>query len=116
MDAMGVMKPDAGVTAARPTTIPVAIPRVLGRPSSQERTIQTRPAVAADVLVVRRAFTATPFAARAEPALKPNQPTHRSPAPSTVRGILFGSMGDLPKPLRGPITSAKARAEKPAAM
>jgi len=112
----GVMNPEAGVTAARPTTIPVAIPRVLGLPSSQESTIHTRPAVAAEVLVVRRAFTATPFAAKAEPALKPNQPTHRSPVPRTVRGMLLGSIGAVPKPLRGPMTSAKARAEKPAAM
>jgi hypothetical protein len=65
--AMGVTYPDAGVTAASPTTMPVAIPRVLGRPSSQESIIQTRPAVAAEVLVVNRAFTATPLAARALP-------------------------------------------------
>src|SRR5512138_3516440 len=112
MAVSGVTKPQAGVTEASPTTIPVAMPSGLGRPSSQERSIQTRPAVAAEVFVVRRAFTATPLAASALPALKPNQPTQRSPAPSTVKGMLFGSIGDLPNPLRGPITMAKARAEK----
>ena len=50
----GDTKPEAGVTAARPTTMPVAIPKVLGRPSSQLKTIQTNPAMAAELLVVKR--------------------------------------------------------------
>ena len=116
MAARGVTNPQAGVTAASPTTIPVEIPSVLGLPSSQDSSIQTRPAEAADVLVVTRALTATLFAPRALPALNPNQPTHSNPVHKPVRGILFGSIGTLPWPFRGPMTMANASAEKPAAI
>jgi hypothetical protein len=61
-------------------------------------------------------LTATPFAANVLPALNPNQPTQSSPVPTPVSGMLFGSIGTLPYPFLGPITSAKARAEKPAAI
>ena len=38
-------------------------------------------AAAAAVLVTMKAFAARPLAATADPALKPNQPNHRRPAP-----------------------------------
>ena len=54
------------------------------------------------VLVFRKASPAVPSAASWLPALKPNQPTHRRAAPMTVRGRLWGGMGTLRKPPRGP--------------
>ena len=47
------------------------------------------PAGASSVLVNARA--AIPFAATALPALKPNHPNQRTPAPSSVNGTLCGS-------------------------
>src|SRR5690606_18207633 len=82
--------------------------------SRQLRNIQTTPAAAAAVLVVTTAFTASPLAPSALPPLKPNQPIHSKPAPSTVNGILAGSAGYRPYPRLGPITFAKASAENPA--
>ena len=73
-------------------------------------------AAAAEVLVVTKALAAIPFAARAEPALKPNHPNHSSAAPMTVVGMLCGSMGSVPNPRRAPMTRATARAETPAVM
>jgi len=74
-------------------------------------------AAAAEMLVVTNALAANPPEVRALPALKPNQPNQSSPAPSATMGILWGSIGSLPrKPLRGPSKLAKARAETPALM
>ena len=58
-------------------------------------------AAAAAVFVTSRAFAARPSAARAEPALKPNQPNHRRPAPRTVIGMSCGS-------IRSPLHDAPA--------
>ena len=44
----------------------------------------TAPAVA--IMVLKKASVAFSLAARAEPALKPNQPTHSSAAPTKVMG------------------------------
>ncbi len=73
-------------------------------------------AAAAEVLVVTKALAAMPFAARAEPALKPNHPNQSRAAPMTVVGMLCGSIGSVPKPLRTPMTIATAMAETPAVM
>ena len=54
-------------------------------------------AAAAAVLVTMKALAARPPAVTAEPALKPNQPNHRSPAPRTVIGTSCGSRA---RPLR----------------
>ena len=70
----------------------------------------TRSAAAAAMCVFRNAEPARPLAASAEPALKPNQPNHRMPAPSTVSGRLLGCISSLPWPLRLPSTIAAARA------
>ena len=69
-------------------------------------------AAAAAVFVTSRALAARPFAARAEPALNPNQPNHSSPAPRTVIGISWGSMRS-PLAARRPISRATIRAETP---
>src|SRR6185503_7904144 len=114
--AIGVTNPAAGVIATRPTTAPVTIPSTLGLLSRQLRNIHTTAAAAAAVLVVTRAWTANPFAARALPPLKPNHPIHNRPAPRTVKGILLGSRGAYPNHLRFPSTMAKASAENPAVM
>ena len=49
-------------------------------------------AAAAAMLVTMKALAARPLAATAEPALKPNQPNHRRPAPRTVIGTSCGSI------------------------
>ena len=54
----------------------------------QDSSIQVVAAAAAEVLVVTKAFAATPLAASADPALKPNHPNHRRAAPITVVGML----------------------------
>ena len=54
---------------------------------------------------------AVPLAARAEPALNPNQPNHSRPTPSNTSGRLCGRMASFLKPRRGPSTSARARAD-----
>ena len=73
-------------------------------------------AAAAAVLVFVNASAARPFAASAEPALKPNQPNHRSPAPKSTSGTLCGTIGARLKSLRGPSMRAATRAETPALM
>ena len=53
------------------------------------------------------------LAPSAEPALKPNQPNHSSPAPSITSVRLCGRIGSLPNPTRRPMTRARARPEAP---
>jgi hypothetical protein len=69
-------------------------------------------AAAAAVLVTMKALAARPFAATAEPALNPNQPNQRSPAPRTVIGMSWGSIRS-PLATRRPIRSATIRADRP---
>jgi hypothetical protein len=60
------------------------------------------------------AMPARPPAAPAEPALKPNQPTHSSAAPITAKARLKGDMFSVPRPTRLPSTSAPTRPATPA--
>ena len=69
---------------------------------------------AASVLI--QASPAVAPALRAEPALKPNQPNHSSPAPSMTSVMLWGRIGTLPKPCRLPRTRARASPAMPALM
>ena len=62
------------------------------------------------------ANAATPFAASALPALKPNQPNHRRPAPRATYGTLCGATLSPADTLRGRKTNTVARAENPALM
>ncbi|MNW61080.1 hypothetical protein D3C74_391140 [compost metagenome] len=80
--------------------------------------MSSQAAIAAQVatVVLTQARPATSLAAPAEPALKPNQPNHRSAAPSITNGRLWGRMGSLPKPLRLPMISASTRPATPALM
>src|SRR5215475_14159856 len=94
---MGVTKPAAGVTATSPATAPEAAPSTVGLPRELHSvSIQPRAAVAAAVFVVVKACTASPLAASALPALKPNQPNQSRLAPITVKGRLCGGMGCWP--------------------
>jgi hypothetical protein len=77
---------------------------------------QTRVAMAPAVLVARKALQATLLAAKAEPALNPNQPNHKRPVPVMTMVMLCGTMVSFPYPRRMPRRRAKARAEKPALM
>src|SRR5688500_9312674 len=117
MDAMGVTNPAAGVTATSPATAPDAAPSTVGFPRDiHSVNIQPSAAAAVAVLVVVKAWPASPLAASALPALNPNQPNQRSPAPITVSGRLCGGIGWCPYPRRFPITMAAARAETPEEM
>src|SRR5216683_6488570 len=85
----GPTKPDAGVIATRPATAPVQMPMTVGLPRSAHSTnIQVSAAVAVATCVTVMAMPACMFAAVAEPALKPNQPTHNSEAPMKVSTML----------------------------
>jgi hypothetical protein len=90
-------KPAAGVIATRPATAPEAPPSSDGLPlpihSSSDHT-STEAAVARKVLT--KAMAATLPASSAEPALKPNQPTHRIDAPIMVNVRLCGLIASRP--------------------
>src|SRR5215469_12660621 len=93
-DEIGPTKPEAGVIATRPATTPLATPRVVGLPrTNHSRMTHPRAPAAAPVFVATKAETARPLAASALPALKPNQPAHRSPAPARVKVRLCGGIG-----------------------
>ena len=95
-----------------PATAADAAPRLVGRPST--RVFDDQPAstaAAGATVVVRNALAATAPAASAEPALKPYQPNHSNPAPSSVAGRLCGRIGWRGQPRRRPRTSASASAD-----
>ena len=77
--------PAAGVMATKPATAPEAAPNIDALPrmsASPTHHANTAAAVAPKVLI--KASAAVPLASRAEPALKPNQPTHSKEAPTMV--------------------------------
>ena len=89
--------PAAGVIATRPATAPDAAPSIDGLPliiHSPNVHASTAQAVARNVLM--NASDAELPASSAEPALKPNQPTHSSEAPIIVIGRLCGAIASLP--------------------
>jgi hypothetical protein len=90
-------KPDAGVIATRPATAPEAMPSTDGLPLViHSVNIHDSAATAVASWVTTIAMPARPSAATAEPALKPNQPTHSSEAPIRVSVRLCGAIGSLP--------------------
>src|SRR6516225_7314029 len=106
----GPTKPDAGVMATRPATAPEQMPMTVGLPLSVHSTsIQVKPAVAVAVWVTSMAMPACRPAVTAEPALKPNQPTHRSEAPIMVSTMLWAG----PVSLRLPSIKAVIRPAVP---
>src|ERR1019366_6763850 len=80
--AMGCTNPDAGVMATSPATAPERAPRAVGLPLCIHSAMdQEMAAAAAAKWVLTKALVASELEARALPALKPNQPTHRRQAP-----------------------------------
>src|SRR5262245_46835612 len=101
------MNPAAGVIATRPTTIAVAAPTAVGlRDRMASRNVHTNSVAAGAIIVVTKARPATGLAASALPALNPNHPNQRSPAPSSVSGTLCGSIEDDGYSWRLPTTTA----------
>src|SRR5260370_28859224 len=85
----GLANPEAGVMATKPATAPEIAPRTLGLPFlSHSASIQPRVAAAAPKCVATNALVARLDAARALPALKPNQPTHSRHPPLTLITML----------------------------
>ena len=111
------MNPQAGVMATRPATAPEATPRLVAWPSrSFSTTIQAPAATAVAIWVFMNARPAVPSTASSEPALKPNQPNHSRPTPSSTSVRLCGRIGSLRQPFRLPSTRASASAAAPALM
>src|ERR1700731_877275 len=107
---IGPTKPEAGVIATSPATAPEQIPITVGLPRIIHSTsIQVKPAVAVATCVTSIAMPACMPALTAEPALKPNQPTHNSEAPIMVSTTLCGGPGSL----RLPSISAATRPAVP---
>src|SRR3954447_20104189 len=94
----GATKPEAGVIATRPATAPDTMPSTLGLPlviHSQD--IHDNAAAAVANWVTSMAMPARPFEATADPALKPNQPTQSSEAPTMVSTKLCGVKTSPPR-------------------
>src|SRR4030095_2092120 len=89
----GLTKPAAGVTATRPTTMAVAAPTAVGLPDRvASRIAHTISVPAGASIVVVNARPAIGLAARALPALNPNQPNQRRPEPRRTKGTLCGTI------------------------
>src|SRR5579875_1649664 len=106
-----------GVIATRPATMPDAAPSDVARPSRM-RSVSNQASMAAAVatVVVMNVEPAPPLALVAEPALKPYQPNHSSPAPSMTKGRLCGRIGVAGQPRRLPRMTASTRPATPALM
>ena len=79
------MKPAAGVIPTQPTTIAVAAPiAVTWRERSRSSTNQVASAHAGVSSVLTNASTLPWPVEKPEPPLKPNQPNHSRPAPSST--------------------------------
>src|SRR5687767_11388627 len=99
----GVTKPEAGVIPTSPATAPEIAPSTVGLPwRSHSAHIQPSVAAAAATCVATNALVASPPAASALPALKPDQPTQSRQAPMKLNTRLCGVMGWLGYPMRLP--------------
>src|SRR5215467_12211272 len=87
----GEMYAHDGVMATRPATAPDDAPTIVGLPLRIHSTmIQPSNAAAVASCVLTNAIAVMRSAVSSEPALKPNQPNHSSPAPSATIGTLCG--------------------------
>src|SRR5579871_5501611 len=87
----GSTKPEAGVIATSPATAPETIPSTDGFfATSHSENIQPSDAAAVAICVAAIAMPAFTFDVTADPALKPNQPTHSRDAPMTLNARLCG--------------------------
>src|SRR6202171_1044416 len=85
MPAQGATKPEAGVIVPNPATAPEIMPSTAGlRRIDHSIAPQVSAPAQAARWVAMIAITAREFAASAEPPLKPNQPTHNRPVPTTA--------------------------------
>src|ERR1041385_5871862 len=108
------MKPQAGVTTTRPATAPEQKPSTLGFFRMRYSSIaHVNDATAVASVVVVNALAAITSAATAEPALKPYQPTHSMPVPTMHSTRLWGGIGVLPNPSRGPSSLQRISADQP---
>ena len=115
--APGVTKPHAGVMVARPPIAPEQKPSTEGLPRKKYSMAgQVMQPAAAESVVVTKAFTATPSAATALPALKPYQPTQSMPVPTAQSVMLCGCIAVFPKPRRGPRIKQSTSALQPELM
>ena len=86
-----VTNPAAGVIATKPTTAPMEAPKAeTFLPLILSKNIQVIIAEAEAMVVVPKAIAAVAFAAKAEPALKPNHPNQSIPVPNKTNGIFEG--------------------------
>src|SRR5207249_7001017 len=89
---LGSTNPEAGVIATRPATAPEIMPSTEGFLATiHSENIHESEAAAVAIWVAAAAMPALTFAVTAEPALKPNQPTHNSEAPMTLSTRLCGA-------------------------
>src|ERR1035441_8462103 len=89
----GFTNPEAGVMATKPATHPEMPPSTLGLPDLRHSAnTHPRAPAAAPKCVATNALVARLEAARALPALKPNQPTHSRQAPMKLMTRLCGFM------------------------
>ncbi len=103
--------------ATSPATAPVQAPRTVALPLCHHSIrSQAIVAAAAAVFVLTNAATADLLAARALPALKPNQPNHSRAVPRAVMVRLCGCISSEPRPFRLPITSTQHSAATPEMM
>src|SRR3954452_1911080 len=94
MAPIGDTDEQEGVIATRPATTPEAAPSDVACPSRiRSVTSQAREAAPVATMVLTQTVDAVPLAVTAEPALKPNQPNHSSPAPIITRVRLCGRIG-----------------------
>src|SRR5580693_3987150 len=117
-NAAGMLtKPEAGVMVARPATMPAAAPKTLGLPFNfHSSAAQLKAAAAAEKCVAANALVASAPALNALPPLKPNQPTHNNPVPTSDNTTLWGTMGSCGNPSRRPSISANTSADTPELM
>src|SRR5438876_9693284 len=100
---------------ASPATAPVNAPTRLGLPlRAHVMNIHVHIAIEPAMSVFTKAWAAIPFAASADPALKPNQPNHSRPVPRATKATLWGSVCSPGRYLRAPTTHTEARAANPA--
>src|SRR3954451_13766939 len=113
----GVPEEQDGERATSPATTPEAPPSEVACPS-RIFSVSSQPSAAAPVatMVFTQTTAAVLLADSAEPALKPNQPNHSSPAPIITSGRLCGRIGSRFQPTRLPSTSASASPAAPALM
>ena len=77
--------------------MPVATPTAVALPArTTSSRIHTTSVAAGASMVFTKASAAEPLAALALPPLKPNQPNHKTVAPSSTKGTLCGSKARRP--------------------